>query len=212
MCSKIRLEEHLEENTKEIRKNFGKKAERNTNLEQTYKTEIHQYLKENPQTYRAEVKRNLRKQFKWLYHHCRDWINQNIPLMDISERYKYLAKDRVNWEERDKMLENKVKKVICKIKAKPNYPKITVGLISNELERYNFHKQMDKLPLTKAIIMENIENTEQSQKRRITNTVNRLISENYNITKNLVIWKTNLDKPLSNELDKYIDDLIQDLT
>lgn len=206
---KLGLEQHVELDTKELSKNERKKSIINSNLELAYKNEILQYIKKHPQTYMSEVKQTLRKQFAWLRYHCKDWLTENISLKEINERYIYLAKERVDWEERDKMLVNKVKKVIERIKAMPNYPKITVGLISNEMDKYDFNKQMAKLPLTKAVIMANVESTEESQKRRIIYIVEGLHSSCQKITRSIVIQKANLSKNLTIELDNYINKIIE---
>lgn len=148
MCAvKLGLEKHIDIDVKEISKSASEKKKQKSDLELIYKNNVLQYLENNPKTYKTEVKKNLRKQFSWLRSHCKDWLNQNIPLKDIDERYKYLAKERVNWEERDNKLEKKVTEVIGNIKAAPNYPKITISLISYEINKYPFDKQLDRLPL-----------------------------------------------------------------
>lgn len=205
---KLGLDKNVNLDVREIKNKIREKEKIRCKLEKNYKKDVISYIKENPQTYRSEVKYNLYKQFSWLRAHCKEWLNDNVPVKEVTERNKYLKKERVNWMERDKEVALKVQKIINEIKSKPKYRRITVGLISTKLNRFPFDKQLNKLPITKDVIEKNVESLEQSQKRRIIYIVDELFLTSEEVTRNKVIHKANLANRLTKELDQYICDLI----
>ncbi|MCT4594726.1 MAG: TnsD family Tn7-like transposition protein [Anaeromicrobium sp.] len=61
-----------------------------------YKSELLEYLKQNPNSNRSELRENLPKQYNWLYNNNIDWINENLPNRKMRSNYinKYKFKYR----------------------------------------------------------------------------------------------------------------------
>lgn len=72
-------------------------------LRRKYKCQITRYIQANPDAFRKDIKLRYEAAFYWLYSHCPDWLEAKLPTPQ-----KVLRAERVNWEQRDIDLSEKV--------------------------------------------------------------------------------------------------------
>jgi len=100
----------------------------------------------------------------WLYRNDRDWLYNNSP--DLKKSYK---NERVNWDERDLQVLDKVKKAVGEILNYEGKPvRITVSRVGRKLGLLALlEKHIKKMPMTCNFLIKTIESVEDFQVRRV---------------------------------------------
>jgi hypothetical protein len=143
----------------------------------TRKDEWIKLCQQNPQESVTKLRKLKPALYTWLYRHERVWLSDRSLHIQIK---KNSGISRVNWEERDTLLCNKVRQEVNTILAGDGKPeRITVSRIGKRLGILSLlEKKLDKLPHTKKCLSSMIESVEDYQKRRIIWAVKMLNSEN----------------------------------
>lgn len=68
-----------------------------------YKLQITRFIKRNPKAIRQQIKSSCNAAFFWLYAYEKLWLESHLPIAQ-----KSIAKPRVDWQQRDAMLVDKV--------------------------------------------------------------------------------------------------------
>lgn len=103
--------------------------------------------------------------YVWLYRNDLTWLKEHVP---ADERRRQLS-FRVDWETRDKLLADSIKISALRIRDAPGSPqRVTVSALGRNIGQMALLQQhLDKLPLTKEILLHIIETREEFAVRRI---------------------------------------------
>lgn len=128
-------------------------------------------LLQHPDLRRVDIKRMIYPHYTWLHRHDRTWLEQQLPLNQQSG-----APRNVDWQERDKMYCEDVRRVGQEILARRGSPRrVTVSLVGRKLGILsNLEKHLQFLPRTAAVISKIAETVDQYQCRRAALAVERL--------------------------------------
>lgn len=144
--------------------------------------------------------------YTWLYRHEKIWLFDNSSQIPIKKKS---ATHRVNWEERDILLCNKVRQevnIMLTAVGKPE--RITVSRVGKRLGVLSLlEKKLNKLPCTREYLSSMIESVEDYQRKRIIWAVEVLDSGN----KPLIEWRVKKIAGIgkcSNEMDSFINKII----
>ena len=120
-------------------------------LEKIYKSDIILFIKNNPNSTRSDIEKNLRKQRAWLRRYRKDWLNFTLP--DPLDKFvdRRNKKIYVDWNDRDDKSSIMVQKIINEIKSKEGNFKITLAFLRRKI-KFLVDKNLDKLPKTKQIL------------------------------------------------------------
>ncbi|MEK2022980.1 TnsD family Tn7-like transposition protein [Vibrio parahaemolyticus] len=110
-----------------------------------YQCQILRYFEIHPQSFRHNAKEECKAAFFWLYSHDPDWLEQHLPEPQQTQHV-----DRVDWDERDKELSDKVKLIIESSKQSLNRTKLDRILGAHGWLLSKIHK----LPKTKEILQQ----------------------------------------------------------
>ncbi|BAY22646.1 Tn7-like transposition protein D [Calothrix sp. NIES-2100] len=149
---------------------------RATNLEtrkiqklQFHQNSILEVIEKNHLAGRKELQTKCPTSYAYLKKYNHDWLEAHLPPPNHSGKFppKYI----VDWEERDIQLAEDVKASVVHIRSIPERPiRITKAEISRYIEQYLYHSlclHLDKLPLTKKVLAEELETYEEFAIRRI---------------------------------------------
>jgi hypothetical protein len=119
-------------------------------------------------TYPNASKTDLRKRdpglYARLYREDRGWLNENSP----SLQYPVATHNRVNWQERDRQIEDRVREAVTQLLDSEVPQRITIGRIGKMTDlKAILETKLDKLPLTRTYLSEVVESVETFQNRRI---------------------------------------------
>ena len=145
--------------------------------------------------------------YTWLYRHEKVWLFDNSSQIPIK---KGANTHRVNWEERDILLHNKVRQEVNKILAADGKPeRITVRRFGIRLGVLSLlEKKLNNLPHTSKYLSSILESVEDYQKRRIIWAVKVLDLRN----KPLIEWRVKKIAGIgkcSKEINSFIDRVIE---
>ena len=118
-----------------------------------------------PELSKTSLRRLLPATYAWLYRNDRNWLDLNSPAFTGN---CYVNK-RVDWEERDLQLLEKVKKVIKEMLLQDGKPeRITISRIGRRIGQLALlEKHIVKMPLTEKYLEQVTENVEDYQVRRV---------------------------------------------
>ncbi len=174
-----------------------------------YKADILEYIRNNPDKNRKEIRNNFKKQYAWLYRNDKEWIEIYFPdKIPAGERNNGFT-SRVNWNQRDlellKEIEIEYKKLITQ-----NKPiRITKSLLGKRTGKSaTLEINLDKLPITKAYIDGIIESVEDFQIRRVRKICEQLYETKGSLKKWEVVKKAGLRLGYSNKVDEAMNDFI----
>ncbi|MFT5872444.1 MAG: hypothetical protein ACI8WT_001375 [Clostridium sp.] len=125
------------------------------NLEIPYKSDIISFIKNNPNSMRADITQKFSKQCAWLIRYRKDWYNLIMPIPLDRKLDNRKIKSYVNWEDRDNELSIRVQKVIKEIKLKEFTFKITITFLCREL-KFPIDKHFNELPKTVYVLKNNM--------------------------------------------------------
>lgn len=113
---------------------------------------IIEYLKENPNVTRSEVKKLLAKEYLWLEKFDRVWLGQVIPKRLTKKPPGSKNRGKVNWKQRDLELSKKLE-----LRNQESLRLYGKSLAPNGIKRIigkaNYEINLHKLPRTKSIVV-----------------------------------------------------------
>lgn len=182
---------------------------KNINVDSSkYKEDIINYIRNNNEAIRKDIKTNLYKQYMWLYKNDKQWLNENLPIKKkMNSNIEY---NRVDWDKRDKDILVLLKEQYESLIAMEKRPRITKSIIARKagksamLDRY-----IDKLPECKKYINEIIETVEKYQIYRINNVVKNMIIQGEELKRWKIIRNAGLKKEFTEKVSREIDMNIQ---
>lgn len=156
----------------------------NDNKKIIYRNRIKEYTSEFPNINRTELRRNLQKEYIFLYRHDREWLKSNLPIIKkVNTNYRYYGE---YWIEKDKKILELVKQQYIELKDLAKPVRITKSIIGIKIN-YGalLEKKLDKLPNTKEYLNLICESINDFRFRRISNAYK--LCENEGI--GLAEWK-----------------------
>ncbi|QUH25551.1 TnsD family Tn7-like transposition protein [Serpentinicella alkaliphila] len=176
-------------------------------LSEPYKDEILKLLKEFPQYSRTQIRKKAEKEYHWLYKYRRNWLESKLLKSSNSES-KRMPNSKVNWEERDRKINEKVKIAIDEIKGFKKPMRLTIGLISKIINYSPLREKLDKLPNTKITLETNVESIEDFHIRKMIIIVDDLREKDKKITKSKIIELAGLSRR-SEKVNQLIIDTVE---
>ncbi|MBU5488536.1 TnsD family transposase [Clostridium sp. MSJ-8] len=148
-----------------------------------YRKSIIEFIRSNSEMSRTEVRKNLKKEYIYLYRHDCNWLLDNLPKK--KEQCNGIN-ERVDWQKRDKeylqLLKDRYKVLI----NGDEIIRITKGTLAKPLGILaNLEKKIDKFPETKKYLMKICESIEEFQIRRCKYVIDNLFINE----KNIKLWK-----------------------
>lgn len=112
-----------------------------------------------------ELRRSAPEVYVWLYRNDLMWLHEHVP----PGQKRRLPASRVDWEARDKLLADSVKISAIRIRGAPGSPqRVTVSAIGRDTGQLALLQQhLDKLPLTREVLLDITEKREEFAVRRI---------------------------------------------
>jgi hypothetical protein len=107
-----------------------------------YKVQMLRTLQQKPLAIKQEIKESCYAAFYWLYTHERIWLNSTLPTPTKPKVYS-----KVNWEERDRELAQKVSTIMHNINGAISCTKLDKAIGSHGW----LIRMQHKLPITMAI-------------------------------------------------------------
>lgn len=140
-------------------------------------------MKQYPNKGKTELRRINGALFSWLYRNDRDWLNENSPELRSTTNIN----SRVDWEQRDEEILEKVKAAVDEMLATDTKPqRITISSAGSKAGiRPLLEKHLDKLPKTKAYLEGYTESIKDFQIRRIKWAIQELQNEG----QELKLWR-----------------------
>lgn len=161
-----------------------------------------QLQKDYPEKSKTELRKIAPDVYTFLYRHDRDWLNEFSPTKKKSQPHK----PRINWEKRDKEIEQTLKKVLQTWDTDGDKPtRITCTSLGTKINKLALLQSYgEKLPITMKFISEVSEDVVTFQKRRVEFWIQKLIEEGEPITEWKVYKKAGLRPTVSNEVKRLI--------
>jgi hypothetical protein len=121
---------------------------------------------------RTHLRKICKKEYMYIYRYDKQWLLSNLPSKVKPKSYNL----RVDWEKRDMEYLESIKKRYKELISNEKLVRITRGNLAKNLGILtNLEKKIDKLPMTRRLLGEICESTEDFQLRRCIYVVNKLI-------------------------------------
>lgn len=181
----------------------------NESFEDSYKSDIDNFIKNNKGCTRQQVRNSLKKQYIWLYRHDKSWLYNKLPEAIPSGKRNENSKERVDWNKRDIEIKGLIAAKREKMLSAKKLIRITKASVGKPLGLLAIlDKKLDKLPKTKEYLAEVTESVEQFQIRRCK----KIIDEKLKKEEPIKLWelqreaaiRTEAFKKITGELQKYI--------
>ncbi|MFB6367707.1 TnsD family transposase [Paenibacillus elgii] len=129
--------------------------------------------KEHPHLSKTKLRDLNPKLYNRLHRFDRLWLEKESP---PGERKGTPSKPRINWSVRDQDFSEKIKRAVVILQSREGKPKqISISSIGHEIgHKWILEKQLDKLPITKALLEQVVESKEHYRWRRIKWAVEEL--------------------------------------
>ena len=171
-----------------------------------YRKSIKDFIRINKEISRNQIRKNLNKEYIYLYRHDCDWLLDNLPKKkEIAMRNV----KRVNWNIRDIEYLQLLKKRYSQLFNGSKIVRITKGTLGKPLGILaNLEKNIDKLPKTKEYLNDVCESVRDFQIRRCKYVIsNKFINKG-----SIKLWevqrtvgiRTNEFNEIKSELQQYI--------
>lgn len=161
----------------------------------------------NPSLTKTQIRGRVPKAYMWLYRHDREWLNHNSPAFCNN----YYINKRVDWNNRDKLICEKLKATVSKLMASADKPvritKARIGKLADVLSL--LEKHIDKMPRTDKYIHSVVENIQEFQIRKIRWGVKCLVERNEMLVKWKIEKLAGLRKGYSPQVEKYIETILE---
>ncbi|BCC29287.1 hypothetical protein BCM0100_2013 [Bacillus cereus] len=164
-------------------------------------------IKEYPEYSTSRLAQLYKKEYVFLFRHCKDWLMENRPII---ENYGFRS---VNWEERDKEILKELKIVVQHLLENKNPQRITRNRLKREIVDSSVLELrfLKKLPTTKLYLSSVVESIEQFQIRRVENAIQKLIENGKSITYYNLLRASNINtKSIKLGTHKKITEIIDD--
>jgi hypothetical protein len=171
----------------------------NSNIEtKSYKqAEWMQLVNQNPEKSRTELRSLSPSLYTWLYRHDRSWLDEHLPPVIR----KSVNNNRVNWNELDDQIVEKIKTAVNKIIQKAEPGRLTNNAIGKEAGVQMFlQKHLDKLPKSRELLDMVTETVEEFQCVRVR-YITKKLKENDEIIRP---WKIIRHAGLPNEISPRV--------
>lgn len=155
---------------------------------------------EYPNHSKTELRKMHPAVYTYLYRYDRNWLEMNSP----KPASRKAINRRINWEQRDEELFEKVKKATADLLARTeNLRRITIKALGDEIgELALLEQQLHKLLKTKNYIDKVSENEAQYRKRRVQGVIEKMQVEGQQISG----WRTMREAGIK---EKYLEDVIE---
>lgn len=169
--------------------------------EQNYKTAWLKLRDDYPRLSKTELRKMNPSVYMWLYRNDRNWLNANSP----NRIGRSSPIQRIDWNKRDKEIANEIIPTTINLLTQHKPRRITISYIGKQLGKLSIlEKHIDKLPLTKFILKEVTESTEEFQRRRVAWAIEKLTLKGESLDswkiKKLAGLKANIDIELNNTI------------
>ncbi len=206
-AKKLGVSDHLNTNMKIVDNcvavNYSIKENNN------YKQELLDYISKHPGMNRTDIRKDLSKQYIWLYRHDKEWLMDNLPICCDMKKVDYKSDQRVNWQERDIQICNVIKEEYEDIIRSDKLIRITRSLLGKRTGYSSMiEKCIKKLPLTNLLLEQICESVEGFQKRRLNKVCKEIFEEKGELKKWEVIRKAGIRKKYEIKLESFIDGII----
>ena len=142
-------------------------------------------VESHPGLNRKQLYRLAPKDFLWLYKNDRTWLRDQLPKPLPKKKY---ADRRVDWQERDRTVQQEVVRAAAEIRNQPGKPvRVTARAISDRIgsPAILIRRCLQNLPETSTALESVVESVEDFQVRRIRYSAAELRDE----AKPLAIWR-----------------------
>ncbi|WP_057767779.1 TnsD family Tn7-like transposition protein [Cytobacillus praedii] len=154
-----------------IQMDINKTEETPNKNHRDYRTSWLKLRNEYPELSKTELREKNPSVYMWLYRNDRDWLNTNSP----SRKETSSPIPRIDWDKKDKEIAKDVIPTTINLLTKNKPKRITISAIGKQLGNLSIlERHIDKLPITKFILKDVTESTEDFQKRRIVWAVEQL--------------------------------------
>lgn len=128
--------------------------------------------------------------YAWLYSHDRKWLDRNSPTSQIPKGHN----NRVDWNERDKMVFQKVKKVVNGLLNSDDKPeRVTLSRIGKKTGMLSLlEKHLDRMKMTREFLDFKVETVEDFQVRRLKWAARQLDLEGQELKEWKIVKKAGL--------------------
>jgi hypothetical protein len=158
------------------------KIAENNSLSEQYRSELLEEMSHSSHITRIQIRRQLPKQYMFLYRHDKEWLFTNLP----TKRKKEQPTQTVDWVLRDQEYYKKIKHFHYEILILEKPVRITQSLIGKRLGILaNLERHLVKLPRTKKLLNEIKETVHDFQIRRCYKIIDQMLLENEPI----LLWK-----------------------
>ncbi|WP_146550782.1 TnsD family Tn7-like transposition protein [Rummeliibacillus suwonensis] len=167
------------DNHEEVNKN---EVVKNNHLTEQYRAELLNGMKQFCSFSRTQLRKQLSKQYMFLYRHDKEWLFANLP----DKQKKEQPTQVVDWNLRDREYSKKIKHLYSELLTLDKPVRITLSLIGKRLGILaNLEKNAKKLPQTKKLLNEITETIQEFQIRRCCKIIDRFMLENEPV----LLWK-----------------------
>lgn len=188
-----------------------KEEKNDKSLAADYRQDLVNFIINNPNLSRTELRKCLYKQYIWLYRHDKDWLMENLPSKVSKREIDYKASMRVNWGERDIKISSDIEKEYEKIISSEKLVRVTKSLIGIRTGYSSLlYNYIDKLPKTSELLNEICETVEEFQIRRLKLVAEQLYEDKGVLRKWEVIRVAGIRKDFELRLNPIIDIIIDE--
>lgn len=156
-------------------------------------------LKLFPEKNRKELREQAKSDYAWLYRNDREWFFNHQP----EPVARKIAKERINWQERDKELASQISSAVEQLKGLPGLPqRISIAAIDNHLgTRSLLEKKRYKLPNTSIALNSLVDSDDSFISRRVSYAIKTMQTENIPIAAWRILQKAAIrDSPVVQEI------------
>lgn len=161
-----------------------KVEDKDSDLMKQYAKEIRVLTKSNPELNRTQLRREMQKQYIYLYRRNKKLLNEILP--EIKE--VKVNRVRVDWESRDMIIVEQLREVYNTLLFQKTMVRITLGRLAKPIglegKLYKWIEK-NKLPKTKQYVTSVVETVQDYQLRRCKN----IIQEMKNNGEVIKLWK-----------------------
>lgn len=188
--------------------NEPKKEQRNESLEEDKETvEFHKQTwlwlqQQNDQLTKTQLRKQAPSTYIYLYRHNKEWLDENSPV----PIKKKPMNNRVNWQERDEEVLQKVKLATKKLRnIEGKLKRITRKSLGDFIgERALIEKHLNKMPKTKAYIEQINESEQEFRLRRVKVVINEMKEAGEIILTWKVLRRANIKSQFAKEISDFI--------
>lgn len=183
-----------------------------SNVEADRKLRRSQFLETiqaNSELTRTALRKRNPKDYIWLYRNDNDWLMTVLPA--VVERVTLNRVSRVNWVQRDLELSHAAEKAIIQLQEQTGKPKrITLSAVGRLIGHKGLlEKHLDKLTITKSVLVKHVESHAQYQIRRIDWAISELIESSEPPLRWKVLRKSGIRPELSIDINRYVEERLK---